>query len=304
MAKCWRLGTVAPPALGAIGASRTDRLEPSGCGLRHGGGKKGGDKTGPNPTDKGKPGSKHHLLVDRKGIPLTLLLTAANVHDSKVLEDLLDGIPAIPGPRGRPRFTGLPLESVGIEIGQRVPQELLEELASLLRAAARKVTEQFRTLGNEERTTGALFSDLNVRREVSGWVLNITNHNYSGEIKEPIIGADAGIIVDITDAMGLRATKAGWFQAKRVVEVPKRIAAIHDLESQMDKMLKRTRDGYALLYTPRGVRVFQGDSYAEIKFDTLVLEMVRCSKGDRDPEVLIDTFDSRFLLEVLLAEGV
>ena len=200
--------------------------------------------------------------------------------------------------------TGLPLESVGFEIGQRVPQELLEELAFLLRAAAQKVTDQFRTLGSEDRTTGALFSDLNVRREVNGWVLNISNHNYSSEIKEPVIGADAGIIVDIKDAMGLRATKAGWFQAKRVAEVPTRIDAIRDLESQMEKMLKRTRDGYALLYTPAGIRVFQGSSFVEVEFDTLVPEMVRCSKGDRDPEVLIDTFDSRFLLEVLLAERV
>src|SRR4029450_5949503 len=26
--------------------------------------------TGPNPTDRGKPGSKDHLLVDRQGLPL------------------------------------------------------------------------------------------------------------------------------------------------------------------------------------------------------------------------------------------
>lgn len=104
MATGRRLGTFAPPVLGETGTSRRDRVEPCLCGLRHGGGEKGGDKTGPNPTDKGKPGTKHHLLVDRKGISLSLLLTAANVHDSKVLEDLLDSIPAIPGPRGRPRF--------------------------------------------------------------------------------------------------------------------------------------------------------------------------------------------------------
>lgn len=104
MAGCWSLAAPAPRVLGKVGESRRDRLEPRGCGLRHGGGEKGGEKTGPNPTDKGKPGSKHHLLVDRKGVPLTVLLTAANVHDSKVLDDLLDSVPAIPGPRGRPRF--------------------------------------------------------------------------------------------------------------------------------------------------------------------------------------------------------
>jgi transposase len=104
MAGCWSLAALASSVLGEAGASRRDRLEPCGCGLRHSGGKKRGEKTGPNPTDKGKPGSKHHLLVDRKGVPLTVLLTAANVHDSKVLDDLLDSVPSIPGPRGRPRF--------------------------------------------------------------------------------------------------------------------------------------------------------------------------------------------------------
>jgi hypothetical protein len=65
--------------------------------------KKGGARTGPNPTDKGKTGSKRHLVVDRKGIPLCVMLTASNVHDSMVLEDLIDGIEPIKCPRGRPR---------------------------------------------------------------------------------------------------------------------------------------------------------------------------------------------------------
>jgi hypothetical protein len=30
----------------------------------------GGALTGPNPTDRGKPGSKYHLLVDRSGLPM------------------------------------------------------------------------------------------------------------------------------------------------------------------------------------------------------------------------------------------
>jgi transposase len=38
--------------------------------------KAGGTATGPNPTDRGKPGSKRHVLVDTGGIPLAFLLTA------------------------------------------------------------------------------------------------------------------------------------------------------------------------------------------------------------------------------------
>ncbi len=63
----------------------------------------GGQKTGKNPTDKGKQGSKRHLVVDRKGIPLSVTHSAANVHDSKVLEEAVDAISPIRRPLGRPR---------------------------------------------------------------------------------------------------------------------------------------------------------------------------------------------------------
>lgn len=66
-------------------------------------GKKGGPKTGKNPTDKGKAGTKRHLVSDRRGIPLAVMLTAANVHDSMVFEELIDAIEPVKRPRGRPR---------------------------------------------------------------------------------------------------------------------------------------------------------------------------------------------------------
>ena len=62
----------------------------------------GGCLTGPNPTDRGKPGSKYHLLVDRGGIPLAVGLSAANTHDLVLLEAMVDAVPAVKGPRGRP----------------------------------------------------------------------------------------------------------------------------------------------------------------------------------------------------------
>ena len=37
--------------------------------------------TGPNPTDRGKLGTKRHVLTDGQGIPLAVVITAANVHD-------------------------------------------------------------------------------------------------------------------------------------------------------------------------------------------------------------------------------
>jgi IS5 family transposase len=66
-------------------------------------GPRGGQKTGKNPTDKGKQGSKRHIVVDRGGIPLAVSHSAANTHDSKVLEEAVDAIEPIKRPRGRPR---------------------------------------------------------------------------------------------------------------------------------------------------------------------------------------------------------
>jgi IS5 family transposase len=53
-------------------------------------------------VDRGKLGSKYHLVVDRNGIPLAVRLSAANAHDATQLFPLVDGIPSIIGPRGRP----------------------------------------------------------------------------------------------------------------------------------------------------------------------------------------------------------
>ncbi|GHG95118.1 hypothetical protein Srubr_36740 [Streptomyces rubradiris] len=59
-----------------------------------------GHLTGPNPTDRGKKGSKIHLTVDRTGLPLSIGISAANLHDSQALIPLVRGIPSIRSRRG------------------------------------------------------------------------------------------------------------------------------------------------------------------------------------------------------------
>ena len=54
-----------------------------------------GKKTGPNPTDRRKAGSKHHVLTDAHGIPLVARLTAANRHDVTQLLPLVDAMPPL-----------------------------------------------------------------------------------------------------------------------------------------------------------------------------------------------------------------
>ncbi|MER5563287.1 IS5 family transposase [Streptomyces sp. NPDC002506] len=64
---------------------------------------KGGPLTGPSPTDRGKPGSKIHLIVDRNGLPISIGISAANDHDSQALTPLMRGIPPIRSRFGPPR---------------------------------------------------------------------------------------------------------------------------------------------------------------------------------------------------------
>lgn len=92
-------GLARPPWRG-----RPDRLVQGVPGLGERSGKKGGEQVGKNPTDRGKPGSKRHVVSDRGGVPLAVALTAANVHDSKVFEEMVDAVEPIKRPgRGRPR---------------------------------------------------------------------------------------------------------------------------------------------------------------------------------------------------------
>jgi putative transposase len=52
----------------------------------------GGAATGPNPTDRGKRGTKRSLLVDGAGVPLAMAVAGANRHDAKLLAVTLDGL--------------------------------------------------------------------------------------------------------------------------------------------------------------------------------------------------------------------
>ncbi len=50
--------------------------------------KRGGDLVGPNPTDRGKQGSKYHVAVSGDGVPVACAATAANVNDTLLFERL------------------------------------------------------------------------------------------------------------------------------------------------------------------------------------------------------------------------
>jgi putative transposase len=51
-----------------------------------------GEATGPNPTDRGKSGTKRSVLTEGKGIPIAIVVAGANRNDMKLLADTLQAV--------------------------------------------------------------------------------------------------------------------------------------------------------------------------------------------------------------------
>ncbi|WP_107488379.1 transposase [Streptomyces sp. CB01201] len=62
----------------------------------------GGAQKRTQPRRPSTPGSRHHVVTDAQGIPLTVSLTGGNRNDVTQLLPLIDKIPAVFGVVGRP----------------------------------------------------------------------------------------------------------------------------------------------------------------------------------------------------------
>ena len=60
-----------------------------------------GEKTGKNPTDRAKLGTKRSLLTEANGVPIGLAIAGANVNDFKLLRETIESMPT---KRPRPRL--------------------------------------------------------------------------------------------------------------------------------------------------------------------------------------------------------
>ena len=128
-----------------------------------------GTKIGPNPTDRGRPGTKRHLVVDARGTPLGFELSGANRHDSKLLAATLDVVPGVRRGRGRPRRRPRKLHADKAYDHRRCRTECRER--SMTPRIARRGVERSDRLGRRrwvvERTLAwlARFRRLTIRYE-------------------------------------------------------------------------------------------------------------------------------------------
>src|SRR5512143_1894285 len=71
---------------GPTAAAQAVGLVVDSCSVRA---KHGGDLVGPNPTDRGNPGTKYHVMMLTDGTPLGAIASKANVNDTLLLPHLL-----------------------------------------------------------------------------------------------------------------------------------------------------------------------------------------------------------------------
>src|SRR5579871_2859890 len=76
-----------------------------------------GKKSGPNPTDRGKLGTKHSLATEGGGMPIAIVTAGANCPDLKLLAETLDAmvLPRPQAPADRP-------PNVALDAGYDAPQ--------------------------------------------------------------------------------------------------------------------------------------------------------------------------------------
>ena len=84
-----------------------------------------GKKTGPNPTDRAKSGTKRSLLTDGGGVPIGLCVAAANTVDFKLVATTIESIPLV-----RPvEMNPLNIEHLCLDAGY--DNDLVRELGEL-----------------------------------------------------------------------------------------------------------------------------------------------------------------------------
>jgi putative transposase len=94
-----------------------------------------GKKTGPNPTDRAKKGTKKSLLTDGRGAPVGIAVGGANTPDFKLMRSTVESIP-VP----RPAPTEGELQHLCVDLGYDYDEvrRLAEEFEFTLHLPPRK----------------------------------------------------------------------------------------------------------------------------------------------------------------------
>lgn len=185
-----------------------------------------------------------------------------------------------------------------------VPNELKRRLASRVRDASTRVSQQWARASNEETLTGVFFGEVSTTLREGGWTAHCNYIEFSKQSKEHDTGADLAIILDVLNSRGDRAFKSIWLQAKTARSIPSDIRTLPRLSGQIDAMRNYTQEAYALIYTPQGVvAVSTAGRYDQLAVDVLLERAMACTAGDPDATLLGNSMNRRYVLEVLIEQA-
>jgi putative transposase len=110
----------------------------------------GGEKTGPNPTDRGKDGVKRSLLTEGHGVPIGLAIAGANRTDMKLVRTTIESIVV-----ERPQATGERPQGMCLDKGYDYDEvrQILQEFGftAHIRSRGEETKELAREAGKKAR---------------------------------------------------------------------------------------------------------------------------------------------------------
>lgn len=178
------------------------------------------------------------------------------------------------------------------ELWNLVPENLLEQLIANMRDASLDVQQEW-GVRNEDALTGSLFRNRR-KFQVKDWQLEFGSVEFSGRSKESVAGADAAVLMRVTDSENRTSIKTLWFQAKRTNNPFNPLSEYRDLSRQLSKMRSFNKDSFALLYSPQGVLVALDDENSDqASFANFLKDSLRCKHGNTDPNVFINSVDRK-----------
>jgi hypothetical protein len=191
------------------------------------------------------------------------------------------------------------------DIGKVVPKELLDRVKKKLRKETDRVTRQWESTANEEGQTGFFAGLINEvsKFQQDDWEATIRVQVFSPQTKEPRVGADMGIIVDLRQGDN-RVVKAALVQAKRVDSIPDSPMKLPDLKKQIAQMQKTTNEAYGMIQSPEETYLFDPDAPGEhISIESFFVDKIECRRGDRQRRAVAQAYDRSILIDLTIATG-
>ena len=191
------------------------------------------------------------------------------------------------------------------DIGTEIPPELLRQVVEHAKNATDRVTRQWESVGNEEGQSGLFAGTINDvdKFQYGEWEATVRVQVFSPQIKEPLVGADLGIIVDLRNGPQ-QVVKAALIQAKRTEGKPASTMNLPDFAEQIGKMRETTDESYGLIYSDDITYLVHSDQPDKpISVERFFSETLLCRLGDRSHRTVAQAYDRAAVIDVTVATG-